>query len=245
MTSENFESLSDQDLHALADRMGLDLPEDLERIFVVEEIVEALEEARLERDRGTEAPLYVEDAKYWCRDEVERSPIDTPPALAPRYNETAIKALVRDPSWAFALWDVSETDRAAIEVSGEEARLFLRVTELDSREGDKPSFFDIPVSVEDSQWYINLPRPEARYRIDLAFRSDGKVRSLARSLEFAVPRQQAEERPLDPAHRSLLELSGIAELGIEFVEEDTPSRILRGEVQEQESPEAGSPARRG
>ena len=227
MTTENFESLSDPDLRAIADRMGLGLPADLDRIFVVEEIVESLEEDRLERDRGTEAPLYVEDAKYWCRDDGDVRLADSPPKLETRYNETAVRALVRDPSWAFALWDVSETDRSAIEAAGEDARLFLRVAEIDARDGGKPSFFDIPVSVEDSQWYINLPHPEARYRIDLAFRSDGKVRSLARSLEFVVPRQFMGESAIPPDSRRLLELSGIDDLAIEPAEEDNPSRILR------------------
>ncbi|HUX36681.1 MAG TPA: DUF4912 domain-containing protein, partial [Rectinemataceae bacterium] len=221
MRSENFESLSDQDLRAIADRMGLELPQSLDRIFVVEEIVEALAEDRLERDRGTEAPLYVEDAKYWCRSDTESPEGDGQQRLQQRYNETGIKALVRDPTWAFTLWDISETDRAAIDAAGEDSRLFLRVTEVDQR-GGKPSFFDIPVSLEDSQWYINLPRPEARYRIDLAFRSDGKVKSLAHSLDLVVPRQYIGDSALPDEGRRLLDLSGIADLAIEFVEEDNP-----------------------
>ncbi|HUX42348.1 MAG TPA: DUF4912 domain-containing protein [Rectinemataceae bacterium] len=227
MTSENFESLSDQDLQAIADRMGLGLPPDLDRIFVVEEIVEALAEDRLERDRGTEAPLYVEDAKYWCSDEGGARSQENPPRLETRYNETIIKALVRDPSWAFALWDISETDRGAIEAASEESKLFLRVSETDDRDGGRPPFFDIPITVDDSQWYINLPRPEARYRIDLAFRSDGKVRALARSLDFVVPRQYIGEISPSAPDRRLLELSGLSELSIEKVEDENPSRILR------------------
>lgn len=228
MTSENFESLSDQDLHKMADRMGLDLPPDLDRLFVVEEIVEALEEERLDRDRGTDAPLYVEDAKYWFRDKGPAADAgEAPPALPARYNETAIRALVRDPSWAFAFWDVSETDRGAIEAAGDEGKLFLRVTEPDVRDGDKPPFFDIPVDVDDSQWYINLPRPEARYRIDLVFKQEGRLRSLTRSFEFEVPRQTIPEGIVTDANRRLLELSGIADLAVEFVEDDNPSRILR------------------
>ncbi len=228
MTSENFESLSDQDLRALADRMGLGLPHDLDRVFVVEEIVEALAEERLERDRATEAPLYVEDAKYWCGDDGASRAPEQQTKLESRYNETAIKSLVRDPSWAFALWDISETDRAAIEAANEDSRLFLRVTEIDLREGGRSPYFDIPVGVDDSNWYINLPRAEARYRIDLAFRHDGKVRALARSLEFVVPRQYIGDVILSAEDRRLLELSGLAELAIERGEDENPSRILHG-----------------
>lgn len=227
MTSENFESLSDQDLRAIADRMGLGLPPDLDRIFVVEEIVDSLAEDRPERDRGTEAPLYVEDAKYWCSDEVGAKPANRQAKLESRYNETSIKALVRDPSWAFAVWDISELDRAAIEAANEDSRLFLRVTETDCRDGAKAPYFDIPVGLDDLQWYINLPRSEARYRIDLAFRSEGKVRSLAHSLEFVVPRQYIGEASLSFGDRRLLELSGLPELSIEKVEDENPSRILR------------------
>lgn len=206
--------------------MGLGLPPDLDRVFVVEEIVDALEEETLERGPGAEKPLYVEDAKYWCREEAGVVP-DCPPGLEPRYNETVIRALVRDPSWAFALWDIAESDRNSLELTNEDSQLLLRVTETSSKDGEKSLFFDIPITPDDLQWYINLPRPEARYRIDLVAKIGARSRVLARSAEIAVPRQNVLPADGGDGKRRLLELSGIADLDIEVVVEDNPRRILR------------------
>ncbi len=220
------ESLSDDDLRAIAERMGLGLPPDLDRVFIVEEIVEALEEDSLDQGPGAEKLLYVEDAKYWCRDESGAVP-DCPPKLEPRYNETCIKALVRDPSWAFALWNISESDREVLELGREDAQLFLRVTEISDFDAERSLFFDIPITMDDLQWYINLPHSEARYRIDLITKVNSRARVLARSAEIAVPRQTIDPDQRPPEIRRLLELSGIGDFDIETIDEDNPSRILR------------------
>jgi len=220
--------LSDDDLRAIADRMGLGLPPELERLFVVEEILEALEEDKLERIRGSESPVGYEDAKCWSGDDGELAS-DNPPRLDARYNETMIKALVRDPSWAFAFWDIAEADLLALDPACDSCQLFLRVAETGERGDERPGTFDIPVAREDFQWYINLPRPEATYRIDLAVRSGTKVRVLARSMAIAVPRQHGEFEGLDGKARRLLELSGVAALDIVDEVEENPARILRDE----------------
>jgi uncharacterized protein len=227
--SETLNALSDEDLRAIADRMGLGLPPDLERIFVVEEILEALEEDRLEEDRGAETPLYFEDVKYRSSEErvIEASPA---PRLEPRYNETMIKALVRDPSWAFAFWDIAESERQAFEAVAEDWCLFLRITEASLPEDEKPLFFDIPVTIDDFQWYINLPRPEASYRIDLAAKLGSRSRVLARSGEIGVPRQRMAARSLPEEARRLLELSGLRDLAIEDADDDNPARILKADA---------------
>jgi hypothetical protein len=224
--SENFESLSDEDLRAIADRMGLGLPAELDRVFVIEEILDALEEDSPEGESGPESQIYIEDRKYWCKDCPDIG-AGFVPRLEPRYNETMIKALVRDPSWAFALWDISESERSALDASGEDSQFFLRVTELG--EGP-PSFFDIPITTDDLQWYINLPRPEARYRIDLAAKTGSRFRILAHTCEIAVPRQHIDGRGSIQETRDLLLLSGYEDLDIEETSDDNPLRILRSGI---------------
>jgi hypothetical protein len=230
--AEKFESLSDEALYTLAERMGLALPPDLARVFVVEEILEALEEDSEERRGGGVASVRIEESKYSGSemDDVAAC-LDCPPAMERSYNETTVKVLVRDPSWAFAFWDLAEADRQSLRSEDEGAAVFLRVYE--TTEADRPEnkrdFFDIPVSEDDLQWYINLPRPKARYRIDLCARSEGKVRVLARSKEAAVPRQILEDGlgNLSPATVQLLRLSGLETLDIEPPENENPQRILK------------------
>ncbi len=235
VTSEKFDSLSLEALYGLADKMGLDLPPGLERLFVIEEICDALAEDSEDRRAGRGEAVHVEEKKYFSRelDEIESETGQSAPespVLETRYNETLIRGLVRDPSWAFAYWDISDADASIL--FGEESStvLFLRVIELGG-EDSRREYFDIPIAAEDYQWYINLPRPGVRFRIDLCSRPgespSGRIRVLARSNDVESPRQALESgRPLSDRVIKLLELSGIEELDIEVVRDENPQRIL-------------------
>jgi hypothetical protein len=232
VNAEKFESLSDEALYALADRIGLDLPPDLERVFVLEEILGALEEDSEERRASGRAPVRMEETKFSGSelDGVE-SRMGSVSAVQLTYNETAIHLLVRDPSWAFAFWDISDNDRQILRTEDGPPSLFLRVFEIDKSDtsDNKRDFFDIPLSEEDAQWYINLPRPKSRYRIELCARLSGKVKVLARSKEVLVPRQLLDEgsSALAPDTAELLRLSGLEVLDIEPPNDDNPQRILK------------------
>ncbi len=228
MTSEKLASLSVEDLYLLADRMGLDLPSGLERVFVLEEILEALEEDSEDRLAARGDALRVEEMKYsGSEPDAPFMQREAPQALERRYNETMVRALVRDPSWAFAYWDISDAERASLAGEESAASLFLRVTETDGEEGRR-EFFDIPVSHDDIQWYINLPRPGVRFRIDLcARRASSRFRTLARSNEVSAPRQAlaAPASTLDARALALLRLSGLEEFHIEAGEGGNPQRL--------------------
>lgn len=234
MKADKFESLSDEALYALADKMGLDLPPDLERVFVVEEILGAIEEDSLERHSSRLSAVRVEEAKFSSSDldEVDPSILQDSP-MPKTYNETAIKVLVRDPSWAFAFWDLSESERQGLYDGEWESSLFLRVFELPELglPEQKKEFFDIPVSIDDSQWYINLPKAKARYRIELCARAGGKLKVLARSKDAYVPRQHLDSDldSLGGGRALLLRLSGIESLDIEPEGDVNPRRILLSE----------------
>jgi hypothetical protein len=230
VTSEKLASLSVDDLYLLADRMGLDLPPGLERVFVLEEILAVFAEDSEERLASRGGALRVDEMKYSGSepDALYVSP-EPSPALQRRYNETMIRALVRDPSWAFAYWDISDAERSLLRCNDSAAALFLRVTELDGDEG-KREFFDIPISYDDLQWYINLPRAGVRFRIDLCARHPGsRLRSLARSNVIEAPRQALSpgQGKADAGAIELLRLSGLEELHIEAPLEENPQRILR------------------
>lgn len=237
MSSEKFESLSDEALNALAEKMGLDLPQGLDRVFIVEEILDAVAEDKLERrptGRASASSVCTETTKFSGTelDEVE-SCIDAAPPLEQRYNETSIRIVVRDPSWAFAFWDVADSERESLSPEEGPLSLFLRVAENGLSPESRREFFDIPVSEEDLQWYINFPKPEARYRVDLCARSGIHLRVLARSDEIRLPKPLLS-RPLaelDPDMAELMRLSGSGNLDIEPEGEDNPQRILKSGVE--------------
>jgi uncharacterized protein len=233
VTIDKLESLSLEELYALADRTGLDLPPGLARPFVIEEILDVLEEDSEDRRSSQGDALHVDEKKY---SELRIDSIGVDPgadeSLATRYNETMIRAIVRDPSWAFAFWDVSDADLESLRGDEGAAALFLRVVELPPQgERAEPEgvreYFDIPVAEGDIQWYINLPRSGVRFRIDLcARRAAGKVRTLARSNEVESPRQDLATESLDARARELLALSGGDELFQEIEAEADPRRLF-------------------
>ncbi|MEN6363952.1 MAG: DUF4912 domain-containing protein [Rectinema sp.] len=224
---EKLALLSDGELHILADRMGLNLPEGLERLFVLEEILDALDEDSQERRLGQDGPGHVEEKKYSGAYPSFAIPAES--SIPQRYNETMIRALPRDPSWVFAYWDISENKRAVLCPEDGDPGLFLRVSELSgAKDHQKRDYFDIPVSRDDCQWYINTPHPGARYRIDLCMHASAKAKVLAKSDEIRLPLQYMDANPdsLPQATRRLLLLSGCSELNIAAPRPSNPSRIL-------------------
>lgn len=245
MKTEKLDAFSLEELYALGEKLGLDLPPGLERPFVVEEILEVLEDDSEDRRAITDEALHVDEKKYSNLrfDDIDLAP-GVEESLPARYNETSIRAIVRDPSWAFAFWDVSDLDLAALQGEEEGASLFLRVAELDEASQENGSrdpgangdshrdYFDIPVTESDLQWYINLPRPGVRFRIDLCARKNGqagKARVLARSNEVLSPRQSlaSSGEEFGESSYELLALSGFEDLHIEDRPEGNPLRILQ------------------
>jgi hypothetical protein len=229
------DALSIDELYALADKTGLDLPPGLERPFVVEEILEALEEDSEDRRAAQGEAVHIDEKKYsgLCIGDFDLD-LDRGESLALRYNETMIRAIARDPSWAFAYWDVADSELEMLRGDDTSAGIFLRVSEIGAtgESGDSQrEYFDIPVADNDYQWYINLPRPGIRFRIDLCARRGGqagKFRILARSGEIESPRQgfSASVQDLDPASFELLVLSGVEDLPLDDSSEGNPLRIL-------------------
>ncbi len=235
MNSDKLDALSLEELYTLADKTGLDLPPGLDRPFVVEEILEVLEEDSEDRRAEQGEAVHIDEKKYSGLRIGDFDLVLGPDeSLATRYNETMIRAIARDPSWAFAYWDVSDSEIEALRGEDSTAGLFLRVAEIgppgEQSDGQR-EYFDIPVADNDLQWYINLPRSGVRFRIDLCARKGGqggKFRVLARSNEVESPRQSlaASARAADAPRYELLALSGLGDLPLDDLADGNPLRIL-------------------
>lgn len=218
--------LSDKELMLLAEHMGIYLPEGLDRPFIVEEILSALEDDDHERVFSHDGTGHVEEKKL--------SGCGSLPTLAAenteipsRYNETMIRALPRDPAWIYAYWDIAEQRPFFTGGEEAEANLFLRVVELDPASSDRKDFFDISISYDDWKWYINIPQPGGYYRVDLCLRMKAKTRVLARSNELKMPVYFIRNTARIPQiTKSLLILSGIEGLHLTEPREENPNRIL-------------------
>jgi hypothetical protein len=195
------ESLSTTDLVALADEFGLDIPEGLNRRFIIGELLEIATESAHDSDSGALA---------------ETEFTAPPDALPESYNETKITVLVRDPGWVFVCWDFQMNLFTAITENHQFESFFLRVNSLSSAKPAKVTdFFDVDVGTHDRKWYIHLSRTDEICRVDLYSRNtQEKEQLLARSSELLLPVAPAPV-PADGKTRRvppLVELSGLTDL---------------------------------
>lgn len=185
---ERLEGLPGEALRRLARGEGIEVPDDVERILLVDLLLEVLEDKLAEQD-SQNGSVRLQQAKYdlscieglgddWGG-EVGFFPL--------HYNETRIVLMLRDPFWAFAYWDIRGGTLRNIKKEHEADGVFLRVlkmrlpsTVLDS--------FDIPVGVNDSSRYVNIPEQDALYAVELVLQGKTWEKSLIRSNCIRVPR---------------------------------------------------------
>lgn len=213
MTLDQLKTLSDESLLELAGRLGLELPDGLDKVFVIEEVYEALEDEKREEEELSSPALRIGEKKYSVSPAALPSSEGGP--LPEFYNETYIRLMPRDALWAYAYWEVREQDLEAITSAPGFAGLVLRIEQLAGESiADR---FDIAVKPEDSSWYFNIPQPGARYRAAL-FAVHGKKESgIARSLPMRAPTKAIADYIAQASgdFDKLLELSGYGSLGLE------------------------------
>ncbi|RJR28348.1 MAG: DUF4912 domain-containing protein [Candidatus Latescibacterota bacterium] len=136
-----------------------------------------------------------EDGKYYLGAEQRIAPpveaIDIPSG----YNVDRIAALVRDPYWLFAYWEVTGHKYRELErVFGDtwpQCRMVLRVYDLSEA---RRKHFDITVTHEARNWYVNVSA-ERRYQIAIgALSPDGRFEQVAVSNVVETPSARVSDR---------------------------------------------------
>ena len=111
MTRERLEKLSLPTLREIAEKEGIRVGNSLSCGELIDLILEAMEEDRKERERLNNLAIRVEEKKYdIVKDEELESQEKHIYCIPDRYNETKIMLILRDPLWAFAYWDIKETE---------------------------------------------------------------------------------------------------------------------------------------
>jgi hypothetical protein len=230
-------SLSDASYEALlrlADTYGAEVPEDVTRDDLEESVAEAIEEWKAEHRQLNSDSVRVEETKYEIQVESEIAQgTEEETELPETYNETRVVLMLRDPSWAFAYWDLKGSDRARFSRSEDFEALFLRVYSMEDPElavAKARARFEIPVTLLDNRWYFNLPDQETYYRIVLVAVIDGKEEQLAVSNAVSVPRGMVAEdnadQSADTPMYEILAQTGIQHLDVVTSGKRIPQRIL-------------------
>lgn len=224
MTRERLQSLSPKELTRLSDKIGIDSDPDMDREALIDNILEALEEDRIEREQLNNLVMRVKEKKYDISQDEELDFSDEDEFSVPeKYNETKIILLLRDPLWAFAYWEVKDCESAKFKNSN----IYIRVHKVIPGENNI-DFFDIPVTLNDKSWYINLPESNSEYYAEIITTVFGKEEVLTRSNIIKSPKTDLEnmEESSRLEDQNVLLLSGLYEVSSSSSISRIPQRII-------------------
>jgi hypothetical protein len=168
------ERLSTGELIKLADTYGVDIPPDLGRLIIIEELM----------DLASENEVKDEKAQVLR----EKSLSDSAP-LPKQYNITFIEVLIRDPFWAFAFWEINSNDKEWYERSAGFDGYVLKVIPAD---GDAAAVadgtFTVSVGNSDTAWYLGFsPAGGGSFKVELCVLYGETTEVLAVSRPFRMP----------------------------------------------------------
>ncbi|MCL2477927.1 MAG: DUF4912 domain-containing protein [Treponema sp.] len=199
------ETLTTSELVKLADVHGVDIPLGLDRIFIIEELLE-LAAFDMEIDEEyTEEP---------------QSRLIESASLPKKYNITYLEVLVRDPLWVYVYWEVKGADREVFDRALDFNGYFLKVSPWGRTAPDE--IFTVPLNSDDNARYLGFPPAEDNteilhrsYRVELFAERGGDEILLAASNPFKLPILSPRiDRKEKDDNSPLINLSGIKNLHI-------------------------------
>ena len=210
------ESFSTSELLKLAEYSGLDIPVGLERIFIIEELLDNF------------------NAVQEVKEDLEINPSWSESVQLPKqYNISYIDVIIRDPLWVFAYWEIKSHDREIHENTKGFKGYFLRIIPLNEGEtipASNDNSFTVSIGVNDSARYLGLAEQSLQaadgYIIKLgAFRSEQEWQ-LAVSQPFNLPRLIENDSAFSLDQNPLIRLSGVHDFN-KLKSTDRQSRIMR------------------
>jgi len=148
LTKAYLESLANADLLKLADDWGVDVTQNQDRDFLIEELLEVSSPEGDESNGSPEEEMT--DLVF-----VEAAPL-------PRYyNVTFIEVMIRDPFWAFVFWEIKASEKEQLEKAQDFNGYYLRVKliKTDAGVSDRPTLEEmltVQVTPVDTAWYIGF-----------------------------------------------------------------------------------------
>jgi hypothetical protein len=242
LTRSCLERLSTAELYRTAELYGLDIPSDLDRIFIIEELLDFAAGDENDQPEYQNAPVIASG----CLE---------PVPLPKQYNITFIEAIIRDPLWVFVFWEVKSSDRDLFERDPDFSGYHLKVSlcsrsepavreRISPEDAEKEGVFIIPIGDEDTAWYLGFPQSEEAgpgteaqafdsgnrcYKVELCAGRGGEEVLLAVSNSFWLPELPKKSAASKGAPKNpLVVLSGSEDFDI-LRSGDRQSRIkLRG-----------------
>lgn len=199
------ETLAFKDLVKLADEYGVDVPQDLDRRFLIAELLELAQE----ESNASDVQMIITDDDGEENEEIN---------LPANYNETQIAAILRNPAWLFVFWNISEFDMNKIKHQKE--TLHIKVNTYKKSENSMiTDSFEVQVLDESQEQYVLLPKGIDFVKIELLACKVNSQETMAISSEIKVPKTSSWINELNFAKDNIfsnkLKLSGIEDLLME------------------------------
>jgi len=197
----SLEKLSFSDLVQLADEYGIDVPEDLDRRFLIAELLELSEESKHYNEE------MIVDSEYEAGASV---------VLSGNFNETQISCVLRNPAWLFVFWNLNDSDSLRLkETPG--GSLKLRICSVSNPKDLKAEeAFDVQTSSTSQEQYVLIPKGTKYIKVELVFIFSGGSEVLAFSPVITVPKGSSLVNDLQPGRdmdfSPVVELSGMKEI---------------------------------
>ena len=197
----SLEKLPFSDLVKLADEYGVDVPEDLDRRFLIAELLELSEESKHLDEEMTVASEFEEGASV---------------VLSGNFNETQVSCVLRNPAWLFVFWNLNDKDFARIN-DNPSCSLKLRICSFDDPKDNKPEeAFEVQTPSQSQEQYVLLPKGKKYIKVELVCVNAGQSEVIAFSPFVSIPQGSALVNDLQPGREEdfspVIELSGIREL---------------------------------
>lgn len=197
----SLEKLPFSDLVKLADEYGVDVPEDLDRRFLIAELLELSEESKHLDEEMTVASEFEEGGSV---------------VLSGNFNETQVSCVLRNPAWLFVFWNINELVLNRIkETPG--GSLKLRICSLADPKDLKPTeAFEVQTSSTSQEQYVLIPKGTKFIKVELVFVTPGAGEILAFSPVVSIPQGSNLVNDLQPGRDMefppIIELSGMKEI---------------------------------
>ena len=201
LTRAYLESLTTGNLIKMADTMGIDIPPDLDRIFVIEELLEISSADGAAEDAPDVSPDLSGESSAAPKVPPEA---DGESVLPRQYNITFIEVMIRDPLWAFVFWEIKAQDKDQFEKAFDFEGYYLKVSpwgapaDLGRPMTEAEGVFTVPVTSTDTAWYLGLSpaldyppdqtqNNQKQYKVELCVGIKGEETILAVSSPFNLP----------------------------------------------------------
>lgn len=200
ITKTQLESMPTRDLVLLADEYSIDIPESLNRRFIISELLEIAEEQnkRIEDDLSDDASSFTfyED-------------------LPKNFNETYIGSIMRNPLWCFVYWDIRNSEFKELTQNPSFLGITLSFAFYNAKEELSKESIEIDVSIEKKEQFVFLNAEHCAFRVHVKTQfSNAEPKIIASTEKITIPHiiSQNDISHIDKKVSPIVALSGMKEI---------------------------------